>query len=760
MVTLSKMESDGATGDSLFSAVYEGRLERVRQLIHTLGLVNSLPQDEGYILLREAIENHHTSIAILLLENMPLKISDEISQPALPNPHQKIPSNSFLKKLPPSTSTKKTSHFTSPEKFVTTCLTGEITPSKIPKEDNPQISSEDFLRSCWSGEISPPLKEIPSLPSPRAISPRRRSASSPHGFPSPITQRKISTLSSTPKGISPRRAFQEISSPLSLFNSPNGKSPRQCSHKISSPRRITTPSKKIPWTDKILLSNLLELCVMNFDDNIDLVELLLERGANIHDDRFPKPLLHVAIERGHVQLVRLLIDYGADVDIRDAKSVSRRIACTMNGCLHLFSMSKRKEDIYSRSINTLGNIHGPGYAALHTAVETGNREVSKMFLEYGAEVNVEAMGGITPLHIAVNEGHVGIAEDLLQHGASIDSVFTTAWGEEYWPLHLAVQRGHPEMVKLLMDYGARVDSYSNEGRITLKLAFGKRNEIFYDDKTAMSIVYVLMRHLAAEVEYNIEENATNFDGGDEKILANEHEDIFIYNDNKSLEFLVYTDEESSTSNESIPIGSNEVENVDENFKWEEKENSVYALHGLKRKEENSFIQAISGQEAEYKEIVGQIFETSVRKCYRVDLEHVIDRNVFMALFIHAVVEKGFLEILRFFFETFGNLDFNRLKHPLVPEGYKLLHTAAMYGRVDVAESLICWGADVNSLDDILRTPIFYSVRSGDETITRLLLAGKNEVSFLLFGLLLVLKYCWAIGKFFFYNVTICFAINI
>lgn len=57
------------TSYSLISAVREGRLERARELINSFGLSYSQAWSEGYVLLRDAIENKHTAVTKLLLTN-------------------------------------------------------------------------------------------------------------------------------------------------------------------------------------------------------------------------------------------------------------------------------------------------------------------------------------------------------------------------------------------------------------------------------------------------------------------------------------------------------------------------------------------------------------------------------------------------------------------------------------------------------------------------------------------------------------------
>ncbi|XP_061761795.1 protein phosphatase 1 regulatory subunit 27 [Nerophis ophidion] len=59
-----------------------------------------------------------------------------------------------------------------------------------------------------------------------------------------------------------------------------------------------------------------------------------------------------------------------------------------------------------------------GMAALHEAVLTGNLEVVKLLVKYGADVHQRDEDGWTPLHMACSDGFPQIASYLLSIGAS------------------------------------------------------------------------------------------------------------------------------------------------------------------------------------------------------------------------------------------------------------------------------------------------------------------------------------------------------
>lgn len=52
---------------------------------------------------------------------------------------------------------------------------------------------------------------------------------------------------------------------------------------------------------------------------------------------------------------------------------------------------------------------GPGLAALHEAVLSGNLECVKLLVKYGADIHQRDETGWTPLHIACSDGYPEIA---------------------------------------------------------------------------------------------------------------------------------------------------------------------------------------------------------------------------------------------------------------------------------------------------------------------------------------------------------------
>ncbi|MBM9499006.1 ankyrin repeat domain-containing protein [Leptospira sp. 201903071] len=121
--------------------------------------------------------------------------------------------------------------------------------------------------------------------------------------------------------------------------------------------------------------------------------------------------LHLASYFGHLEIVRSLIEAGADLSLT------------------------------SKSKMSYGN------TALHSAIATGRKAVVELLLEKGADVNaIQDPGRITPLHIAASRpGSIEIIHILLKKGADK----TRLSEEEQTPYAIALEKGNEAEAKEL-----------------------------------------------------------------------------------------------------------------------------------------------------------------------------------------------------------------------------------------------------------------------------------------------------------------------
>lgn len=117
-----------------------------------------------------------------------------------------------------------------------------------------------------------------------------------------------------------------------------------------------------------------------------------------------------AVKGWYIATVQLLLDRGADVNVKDKKGIT----VLMWAALHC------RTDIVKSLLAKGSNVNAKdkkGRTALMAAAHFGDTEIVKLLLDHGADVNVKDKKGETALKRAKKAGKTKIIELLKQHGA-------------------------------------------------------------------------------------------------------------------------------------------------------------------------------------------------------------------------------------------------------------------------------------------------------------------------------------------------------
>ncbi|NXC22759.1 PP16A phosphatase, partial [Corythaeola cristata] len=191
------------------------------------------------------------------------------------------------------------------------------------------------------------------------------------------------------------------------------------------------------------LTALHQCCI---DDCGEVVAVLLDAGAavNARDSELWTPL-HAAATCGHLRLVQLLLQRGADLLAVNSDGNMPYDLCEDEVTLDCIESAMAEQGITQEKIEE-------ARAATERAMV---REIRRL-VETGADLDAPRGHGATLLHVAAANGYVEAAELLLEHRAGVDARDEDGWQ----PLHAAACWAQVPLVELLVAHGADLDAKS------------------------------------------------------------------------------------------------------------------------------------------------------------------------------------------------------------------------------------------------------------------------------------------------------------
>lgn len=207
-----------------------------------------------------------------------------------------------------------------------------------------------------------------------------------------------------------------------------------------------------------------DLTCLHLASTRDVAELLVSKGIDVNvQSNYRERPLHLAAQRGNAEVVRYLLENGADPLAR-AKDMD---VMTLNYA----STQAVAELLVAKGalINGASSENERNTPPIFSAAWNGYADVVLWLAEQGADVNAKNYSRLTAIQAGVERGHVDVVTALLAKGAQT----ATPQGMGRGLLSTAVEKANVKMVQVLLDAGL---SPNESHPLPLHIAAGEGNK--------------------------------------------------------------------------------------------------------------------------------------------------------------------------------------------------------------------------------------------------------------------------------------------
>ncbi|MEJ2406268.1 MAG: ankyrin repeat domain-containing protein [Candidatus Thiodiazotropha sp.] len=204
------------------------------------------------------------------------------------------------------------------------------------------------------------------------------------------------------------------------------------------------------------------------DGDIGSVQDLVNKGADVEQKNSASgeyegftPLM-MAINNGHEEVVRYLLDSGADVNASGKLGRTPLHLAAFNGMLELAqTLISQGANVNAKTVEGATPMHSAAIAIKN------NVQVLQLLLANGADVNGGRDSEVgTPLVLSARYGDVEVAEILISNGADINA--KNASGES--ALHISSQFGRLALANFLLRNNCDVNALDGDSNSSLHIA--------------------------------------------------------------------------------------------------------------------------------------------------------------------------------------------------------------------------------------------------------------------------------------------------
>ncbi|WP_371376279.1 ankyrin repeat domain-containing protein [Thalassotalea aquiviva] len=207
--------------------------------------------------------------------------------------------------------------------------------------------------------------------------------------------------------------------------------------------------------DEILMSNPTALWQAAATGRMEFVRVLIDKGANINVKHNGVPAIVIATHNRHFDVVKLLVEKGADIDASNGfGSTSLHFAVAKGLTLGDISWLLDSGANIDKVENQSGNTSTP----LTIAITTNRSEIAKELVSRGASIEIPS--SFSPILRAAQYGELELVKYLLSKGADLNDIGAD---ENINGLSIAVANQKWNVAQYLLDQGINTDQQGRGG---------------------------------------------------------------------------------------------------------------------------------------------------------------------------------------------------------------------------------------------------------------------------------------------------------
>ena len=196
-------------------------------------------------------------------------------------------------------------------------------------------------------------------------------------------------------------------------------------------------------------------------DRVTLIDSDGERSHNWFKDKDGYTALMVAVNRGHIECVKLLLEYNAAQIIDEKEVVTGKTCCHMASAKGYNEILKLILDAKADPNSQQNN----GNTPLIWTCANGHVESTKLLLQYGADVNILNRDNWSPAIYAAHNNHIDCLQIIIKN-ANLD----IQTNDGYTALHYSVGLNLVDITTLLLEHSCRRDLKNIANKVPAELA--------------------------------------------------------------------------------------------------------------------------------------------------------------------------------------------------------------------------------------------------------------------------------------------------